>query len=217
MVVCTTLVGGYEGCDTVAKYDMIGTGHPLTWCHGETIGNVKPGQHFTKKECDDALAARLPEYWDGIKDHIKVETSDNEKIAYTSFSYNVGVGAFNHSGLLKKLNAGDHKGACDGLMAYTHASGKVVQGLVNRRAAERKICLSQEADEDKKQLVSNEPLPRGELAPKHKVAICNTAGRYQAMAEGDKSGLGTGHACSHVVVKKPKQVCEDHWYGKVCK
>ncbi len=27
---------GWEGTDLVAKKDMIGTGHPLTYCHGQT-------------------------------------------------------------------------------------------------------------------------------------------------------------------------------------
>ncbi|KRQ11946.1 hypothetical protein AOQ73_05935 [Bradyrhizobium pachyrhizi] len=148
---CCTLVGVFEGCDLVAKTDKIGTGQPLTWCHGETIGDARPGQRFTKKQCDDMLAARLPEYWEQIAPCIKVETSDNEKIAYTSASYNFGAGAFCWSGkganrrpspIVARLNAGDHAGACDALMLYTHARGVEVRGLVNRRRAERKICLT---------------------------------------------------------------------------
>ncbi len=147
---CCSLVAVFEGCDLTAKVDRIGTGHPLTWCHGETIGDVHAGQHFTKAQCDAMLAARLPSYWDAIAPGIKVQVSDNEKVAYTSFTYNVGAGAFLYSDrrtkrpsvILRHLNAGDHRGACDALMQYTHASGKFVQGLANRRAAERKICLT---------------------------------------------------------------------------
>jgi lysozyme len=139
---CCMLVGAFEGCDLVAKKDNIGTGHPLTWCHGETIGDARPGEHFTKAECDAMLEARLPSYWQQIKPCIHVETSDNEKIAYTSTSYNIGSRGFCHSAMVRKLNADDHKGACNALMLYTHASGRVVKGLVNRRTAERKICLT---------------------------------------------------------------------------
>jgi len=139
---CCTLVGGFEGCWTTAQVDTIGTGHPLTWCHGETIGDAKPGERFTKAQCDAMLEARLPKYWGEIKPCIHVETSDNEKIAYTSFSYNLGSGAFCKSMIDRKLNAGDHKGACNAMMAYTHARGVVVKGLVNRRTEERKICLT---------------------------------------------------------------------------
>jgi lysozyme len=139
---CCSLVGVFEGCDLTAKKDMIGTGHPLTWCHGETIGNARAGQHFTKPECDAMLTARLPQYWDEIEPCIHVDTSDNEKIAYTSTSYNIGSAGFCRSAMVRALNKGDHVGACNALMQYTHASGKFVQGLYNRRAAERKICLT---------------------------------------------------------------------------
>lgn len=147
---CCSLVGVFEGCDLTAKKDMIGTGHPLTWCHGETIGNVRAGQKFTRAECDAMLTARLPQYWAAIAPGIKVQTSDNEKVAYTSFAYNVGSGAFLYSNrktktpsvILRHLNANDHKGACNALMQFTHAGGKFVQGLANRRTAERKICLT---------------------------------------------------------------------------
>lgn len=141
-VACASLVGVFEGCDLTAKKDMIGTGHPLTWCHGETIGDARAGQKFTHAECDAMLAARLPSYWVAIEKCIHVETSDNEKIAYTSTAYNIGSAGVCHSSMVRKLNAGDHVGACDALMQYTHANGKFVQGLANRRTAERKICLT---------------------------------------------------------------------------
>jgi len=139
---CCTLVGAFEGCDLTAKVDKIGTGHPLTWCHGETIGNAHAGERFTKAECDRMLTARLPQYWTQIEPCIHVETNDNEKIAYTSTAYNIGSRGFCASAMVRKLNAGDHKGACDALMLYTHASGRFIQGLANRRAAERKVCLT---------------------------------------------------------------------------
>lgn len=139
---CCVMVAAFEGCDYTAKKDMIGTGQPLTWCHGETIGNVRPGQKFTKAECAAMLTARLPQYWAAIEPCIRVKTSDNEKKAYTSTSYNIGSAAFCRSSMVRELNRGNHKGACDALMLYTRARGKYVQGLANRRAAERKTCLT---------------------------------------------------------------------------
>src|SRR5258708_35071611 len=89
-VACCALVAGFEGCWTTAQVDTIGTGRPVTWCHGETEGNVKVGQKFTRAECDAMLTAKLPRYWAEIEPCIHVETSDNEKVAYTSTSYNIG-------------------------------------------------------------------------------------------------------------------------------
>jgi lysozyme len=162
---CCTVVGAFEGCDFTAKTDTIGTGHPLTWCHGETIGNARAGQKFTKSECDAMLTARLPQYWDEIEPCIHVETSDNEKIAYTSTAYNIGSAGVCHSAMVRRLNAGDHKGACDALMQYTHASGHYVQGLANRRGAERKICLTPDSAPSVSVRVAAVPTAKPKVVP----------------------------------------------------
>ena len=61
---CVLFTPGWEGMDSVAKRDAIGTGHPITYCNGLTSvdGSVRVGQHFTKAECDKRLAAALPKY-----------------------------------------------------------------------------------------------------------------------------------------------------------
>lgn len=189
MVVCATLVGGFEGCYTTAYPDHLAHGLP-TVCYGETEG-VKLGDHYTKEQCAEMLANKLPRYWGEIAVNIKVPTSDGEKIAFTSFSYNVGSGAFNHSKALRLLNEGKHAEACHALLPYDHASGRQIAGLTRRRHAEEKVCLSTANDEDLMALARsfNDPtLPRGELAP-----------------------VKRRH-----VVKKQEPVCEQHWYGKVC-
>src|SRR5262249_45072132 len=72
---------------------------------------------------------------------IKVPVSDKEYAAYIVFSYNVGSSGACRSTSFARLNRGDHRGACDALMNWVYAQGKVVKGLVNRRTAERKLCL----------------------------------------------------------------------------
>lgn len=131
----------WEGLWTTAKVDTIGTGRPVTWCYGETIGNAKAGDRFTPKECEEKLKKRLPEYADAIAPCIKVPISDKTRAAYISFAYNVGSAGFCKSSAAKKLNAGDARGSCDALMQWNKAQGRVVKGLTNRRSAERKLCL----------------------------------------------------------------------------
>ena len=41
----------------------------------------------------------------------------------------------------RRALAGDLRGACEALMLWTRAGGREVRGLVNRRTAERKLCL----------------------------------------------------------------------------
>jgi lysozyme len=130
----------WEGLWTTAKIDTIGTGNPPTVCYGETEG-VKVGDRYTKQECEAMLAKKLPRYAAEIARCIKVPISDKTRAAFISFSYNVGSAGFCRSSAARRLNAGDLRGACDALMQWNRAQGRVVKGLTNRRAAERKLCL----------------------------------------------------------------------------
>lgn len=141
IAIAVPITAQFEGLWLTAKVDTIGTGRPVTWCYGETEGPVKVGQRFTKKQCDDMLAAKLPRYANEIAKCIKVDISDKTRAAFISFAYNVGSAGFCGSTSARKLNAGDTKGACDALMMWNKAQGRVVKGLTNRRAMERKLCL----------------------------------------------------------------------------
>ncbi|PRG74053.1 glycosyl hydrolase, partial [Burkholderia multivorans] len=64
-----------------------------------------------------------------------------------SFAYNVGAGAYCGSTTAKRFNAGDWKGACralneadNGRPQWVTAGGRVLPGLVKRRAEERALC-----------------------------------------------------------------------------
>ena len=56
------------------------------------------------------------------------------RAAFGSFTYNVGVGAFNTSTLLKRARAGRMTEACDQLLRWTYAGGRILKGLVIRRS-----------------------------------------------------------------------------------
>jgi len=55
--------------------------------------------------------------------------------------YNVGIANFKKSTLLKKLNKGDYEEASNQLLRWTRAGGKVLNGLVRRREAEKELFL----------------------------------------------------------------------------
>lgn len=69
--------------------------------------------------------------------------NDNQFCALVSFVFNIGIGAFRKSTLLRKLNAGDHAAVPKELMRWTRAGGKVLPGLKRRREAEAKLWLTQ--------------------------------------------------------------------------
>lgn len=134
----------WEGLWTTAQVDKIGTGHPITYCYGQTNENgaVRVGQKFTPQQCSDLLAKTLPKYWTEIYPCILVELSDKPKAALISAAYNAGSSAVCHSPMVAKINAGDLKGGCEAFRGwYIRASGKVVRGLINRRNGEANLCL----------------------------------------------------------------------------
>lgn len=71
-----------------------------------------------------------------IANNVKVPVSLNEKAALEDFIYNVGIGNFQRSTLLRRLNAGDHEGAAQELLNWDMAGGKHLAGLLRRRKAE---------------------------------------------------------------------------------
>lgn len=60
-----------------------------------------------------------------------------------SLAYNIGVSAFRGSTLLRLLNVSQYQAASDEFPRWNKAGGKVLPGLVKRRAAERALFLGE--------------------------------------------------------------------------
>ena len=132
-------VAHFEGKSNTAYLDPINI---WTICYGETK-NVKKGDYKTDDECLQSLAEDLVSHDKQMMALISVPINDHQHAAFLSFSYNVGVGAFSRSTLLKKLNSSQYRAACDELLRWNKAKGKVLNGLTARREAERKLCLGE--------------------------------------------------------------------------
>ncbi|MCR6502611.1 lysozyme [Shinella sp. CPCC 101442] len=103
---------------------------------------VAKGMKITAAESDEILSRDLKTFEAGVRAAVKVPVNQNEFDALVSLAFNIGVGAFSKSTLVKKLNAGDRAGAADQFLVWNKAGGKVLQGLTARRQAERKQFLS---------------------------------------------------------------------------
>lgn len=133
------VVGGYEGLRTKAYRDVVGI---PTVCFGETRG-VKMGDTYTVDECKAMLGDGLTEFEADIRRCLVApdKIPDKPYVAFLSLSYNIGIGAFCRSTVARKANAGDIRGACDAILAWDKAGGRVIAGLTTRRQGERKLCL----------------------------------------------------------------------------
>ena len=73
---------------------------------------------------------------------VKVDLNQNQFDALVDFVFNLGQGNFASSTLLRKLNAGDYKGAANEFPRWNKAQGAVLLGLTKRRKAEQDLFLS---------------------------------------------------------------------------
>lgn len=68
----------------------------------------------------------------------------NQIGAISAFVYNVGIGAFKSSTMLKLIVKGDYAGAADQFLRWDKAGGKPLKGLTVRRYCERALFLGQD-------------------------------------------------------------------------
>lgn len=116
-----------------------------TICRGHTR-DVRMNHTATPVECEALAQADTMDALRAVDRFVTVELNNNELIAYTDFVYNVGAEKFRTSTLLRKLNAGDRAGACKELLRWVYAGGKVLPGLVKRRKAEYRLCITPETE-----------------------------------------------------------------------
>lgn len=152
----------WEGLKLTAYPDPgSSNGEPLTIGYGHVSdGHLKVtrGLTISPKQAEDALEFDLNETAAKVDELVKVELSDNQFGALVSFAFNVGTGAFAKSTLLKKLNKGDYAAVPAELARWTKNDGKVMQGLINRRAAEAGLWA-------KGEFVSSKGMKADKVAP----------------------------------------------------
>lgn len=127
--------------------------------HTAAMGDPKPvdGMKITDAEAEAILRRDLGSIERDVEKAVTVHVNQRQFDTLVSFVFNVGIGAFRKSTLLKKLNASRYDEVPSELMKWTRAGGRVVQGLVNRRKAEadlwRGASSDQKPDGDMPQLV----------------------------------------------------------------
>ncbi|KGQ02720.1 Lysozyme [Beauveria bassiana D1-5] len=139
IAIAGTMLTDLEGVRYTPYYDVAGV---LTVCYGHTGADIIKTKTYSATECQAMLDKDLVPFARSVERSVKVPTTEYQKAALISFSYNVGVTAFERSSLLRQLNAGNYQAACDGLRQWTYAGGKQWKGLMNRRDIEREVCMN---------------------------------------------------------------------------
>jgi lysozyme len=103
---------------------------------------VRSGDKCTEQQADRYLAHDLQEFERAVAAMVTVPVTSNQFSALVSLAYNIGIGALKKSTLLRLLNAGDYAGAANQFPRWNRGGGRILPGLVKRRAAERALFLS---------------------------------------------------------------------------
>ena len=98
---------------------------------------------LTMGEVDAILAQDLARFERGVL-RLCPAAIDRQGVfdSLVSFSFNVGLGNLQRSGLRMKTNRGDFDEAADEFLKWTKAAGRVLPGLVKRRKDEQALYLS---------------------------------------------------------------------------
>jgi GH24 family phage-related lysozyme (muramidase) len=133
-------IKSFEGCRLNA-YKPVSTERYFTIGYGHYGSDVREHQHITQEEAETLLKFDLRVFEYAVNNQVKVRITQNQFDALVSFAYNCGREALRTSTLLKKVNEGDHVGASKEFEKWVHAGGKVLNGLVRRRKAEKELFL----------------------------------------------------------------------------
>lgn len=156
------------GLDLIKSFEGIPDGDPATvnidpyldpvgiwtigWGHAISVGgaylrgnasrraayDLYPGG-ITLQQAETLLRGDVLDTCRDVESLVQAPLTDNQFAALVSFTFNLGRGNLARSTLLRKLNAMDYAGAAAEFARWNKAGGKVLDGLVDRRAAEARL------------------------------------------------------------------------------
>ena len=134
------LIKEFEGFSSVAylcsaKKATIGYGNTF-WEDGTP---VKIGDQISKERAETLLKHVVDNFSVAVEVDIKIEVSQNQFDAMVSLAYNIGLGAFKNSTLLRQLNRGNFVGASQEFLRWDKSNGKPLPGLTRRREREKML------------------------------------------------------------------------------
>lgn len=147
-----TTLERWEGNILHVYSDKLAHGIP-TFCAGRTDWSAKPGAKLTSDQCAEVNKTTLLEYGYTVLGCVNWDyLSVKRLIGLTMFAINVGKDGACGSQAVRQINLGNVEAGCNliartpsGAPNWSSAGGKYVQGLQNRRQAERALCLEGDA------------------------------------------------------------------------
>lgn len=129
------LVEHAEGLELQAYPDPGSGDKPWTIGYGHTGPDVYKGLIITEATALKLLQSDLLDTERRV-DNLVVKANPNQFAALVSFAFNEGVERLRGSTLLRLHNAGDYANAAKEFAKWVYSDGKIMNGLIARRAAE---------------------------------------------------------------------------------
>ena len=138
------LIKSNEGCVLDAYPDPATGGDPWTIGYGHTGPDVFEGLSITQQRAEELLRQDLGRFEDGVNDALaeSANTTENQFGAMVSLAFNIGLGNFAKSSVLREHNEGTYEAAADAFRMWNKAAGKEMKGLTRRRDEERSLYLT---------------------------------------------------------------------------
>lgn len=139
------LIKSFEKCSLFSYQDTRGI-WTIGW--GHTGPAVMADQTCTQDEADAWLAQDLSVAEGTVNAHVTVGLNENQFSALCSFTFNVGSGNFDHSTLLKEIDADNLDDVPNQLLLWDkNHDGTVNAGLLRRRIAEKQLWMTPPVDQ----------------------------------------------------------------------
>jgi lysozyme len=155
--------------------------------------DVRSGMVISREEGENILRRDLKVYEDGVKSAIRVPLNSNQFSACVSLCYNIGVGAFRKSSVARFCNAQQWKKAADAFSLWNKAGGKVLPGLVRRRAAEAAL-FTRGTSTAREEIRPEVDEPKGKPMIMSTTNIAATATAAAGVAASTKDAVDNGRA-----------------------
>lgn len=139
---CINLIKEFEGFSDrpylcPAKIPTIGFGATY-YPNGIKVQLNDP--KITRDKAIEMLTLMVGKFAEQVSKLIKVEISQNKFDALVSLAYNIGIGNFRNSTLLRKLNLKENNAVlCGEINKWNRANGHIMAGLTRRRKAEAEL------------------------------------------------------------------------------
>lgn len=126
------MIRSFEGLRLEAYQDAVGV---WTIGYGHTA-SVKRGDVWTRDKAETVLIGEVDDFGERVEALLRVPVTQPQFDALVSLAYNIGLGAFGKSTLVRKLNDHDRVGAAAQFTVWNKAGGELNSGLLVRRTLE---------------------------------------------------------------------------------